>query len=178
MPPRPLPPPRPRYPRYPPSTLPWPNVSMFFRCSSPRHSRPPGFWPPFSALSLDSLEMLSKNDRDLLYASAGTAVLVLSLAPSRDPLGASPSGEPAMASLTRSSLLNFALADSKSKSAAGTSTLPGRPPRPRPPRVAEPPALAAAFTRISFTFLVRLSIGLPLGCCCCCCCCVGGGVCC
>ena len=108
--------------------------------------------------------MLSKNDLVLLYAGGGSAGSASGVSAVR-PFGTSPRGDPlAIASLTTSSLLNFALDVAKSKSESGTSTLacPGRPPRPRP-RWTGPPRTALAFTLISFTLLVKLSMTLPLG---------------
>jgi hypothetical protein len=125
--------------------------------------------------------MLSKNDADLLYVATGIITFSVSLlVPSgevaEDPFVAGMSAEPlmgdteAMASLTRSCLLNFAFADSKSKSVAGTSTfllcewlLPLNPPL---PPLCVPVWLFVAGCRdgralslvlISLTFFVRLS---------------------
>lgn len=68
-------------------------------------------------------------------------------------------GEPAIASLRRSSLLNLALDCAKSKSESGTSTFPvGRPPRPRPRGAV---GALVALTLISLTLLVKLSMALP-----------------
>lgn len=131
---------------------------MFFLCSSPRHSRPPSLCPLLSARSLASLDMLSKNDVVLLYAT-GTSVSAAGSRPDALPVGVSVTGEPTTASFTRSCLLNFAFDEAKSKSASGTSTFAGRGPRARPPRVFGP--VRVAFTRISLTLLVRLSIALP-----------------
>lgn len=70
---------------------------------------------------------------------------------------------PAPASLAICSLLNLALDWAKSKSESGTSTFaapPCRTPRPRPRPLG---ALLLAFTRISLTFFVKLSMAvLPL----------------
>jgi hypothetical protein len=66
---------------------------------------------------LASLDILSKNEADLLYPVEGAADSVGDVASGVF----SPTGDPAIASLTKSSLLNLALADSKSKSVVGTS---------------------------------------------------------
>jgi hypothetical protein len=117
--------------------------------------------------------MLSKNEVDLLYPLVWTADSVGDVASG----GFSPIGEPAMASLTKSSLLNLAFDDSKSKSVVGTSfvgaTLDCPPPLPPRPLVwtnpAPPGCLGArigSVVLISLTFLVKLSTALPFVCVC------------
>jgi len=161
--PNPLPRPRPLNPPLYPSTLPCPKVSRFFLRSSLLNSCPPSLRD--SSRSFSSDEILSKKLVLLLYeAAAGMITSPFSdsagLSTSSVPFAAwplvavlevggaamsPPSGEPdAMASLARSCLLNFAFADSKSKSVAGTSIfstgcalcgcapLPPLPPRPAP----------------------------------------------
>lgn len=101
---------------------------MFFLLSSVLNS-----WPRLlaaSSRSFNSLEMLSKKLELLLYAEGGMTISSLSppfpwpleIASAVGATEASPSGEPdAIASFTKSCLLNFALDDSKSKSVVGTS---------------------------------------------------------
>ena len=116
--------------------------------------------------------MLSQKDVDLLYPATGASG---SVGEATGPSSAR--GDPAIASFTRSCLLNLAFADSKSKSTSGTSTfwfVCLAPPRPRPPLPGAnplPPALPGclgarigSLVLISLTFLVRLSMGVPFAC--------------
>ena len=115
--------------------------------------------------------MLSKNEADLLYPLVGTEDSVGDVALG----GVSPIGDPAMASFTKSSLLNFAFDDSKSKSVVGTSFAGA--PRDCPPPLAPRPlvwvkpappgclgARIGSVVLISLTFLVKLSTAFPFVC--------------
>ena len=108
-----------------------------------------------------------------MYPLVGTADSVGDVASG----GVSPIGDPAMASLTKSSLLNLAFDDSKSKSVAGTSFVgadldcaPPLPPRPLLWANPAPPGCLGArigsLVLISLTFLVKLSTAFPFACVC------------